>query len=284
MDSADAGLGGIGIFEDDHAGSGDTAQVGSRAYSVDERSEASDRFEHRPPAAAHTQSHYHNDGDSVDDHQQQGASGGGSAGHGQDDSTIQSGESGSFAVPPPRAAPKPTGNPLKDMLNAQIVNRGSSAGAPTATASNKTAGGGAAWDEEEDEDSIAAAPQKSLAAVLGGRTGQQQAGQGDDYSVASKSSAGTGAPTAGRAGQGSYEQEEEDEEGDLFSANDDPFGLFGSSKPSAFTRVCHCYYYCLFVCIVLYMYCVYCTVYMFIYSSDYFSTVPFVTLLPVQYL
>jgi hypothetical protein len=237
VESADAGLGGIGIFEDEHQPEGAVPATGTAGSAfLPDRDEASDsgsfqgRGSHPAPANTYkAPSHYDYD-DGEDDVDAGGQ-------HARDDSTIQSADSG--ATPPPPRAPKPTGNPLKDMLNAQIMNRGSISGPPPA-GSKPTAA--AAWgDDSDDEESTAGRPQQKSVADVVGRAAVVTAAKGrhsDDASVQSDAP-GAKASAAGSGRGAQAEEEEDDDEGDLFSANDDPFGLFGSSKRSASSRV-HC--------------------------------------------
>lgn len=264
VESADAGLGGIGGFEEDEpeapapahsAASSTTARTQSNAESIAEADDASDSgsFHEAParraapvptsrPAPVHNTSNYdYDDGDEDVDET-----------FVNDDSTIASGNS---SVPPPPRVAKPTGNPLKDMLNAQIAGRSSMSAA--ARPSVAAAAGSSNWDDaDDDEESTAEAPanqQRSLASVVGRApttkppvTSARK--YSDDLSVQSDATpagsaqkgAGKGAAAATSAASAAQAQEDGDddqEEEDLFSANDDPFGLFGSSKPSAFARV-----------------------------------------------
>ena len=217
-----------------------SATAGS-AY-LPERDEASDAGSYRedsaPAAAAKFKAPSHYDYDEGDEEEGEAAdwSSPQQQQQQQDDSTIMSSESAS--APPPPRAPKSTGNPLKDMLNAQITGRGG--GVAAAAGAKSSSAWGEEDDEEEDDDESTARPaQKSVAAVFAaaGRPGQ---GQADDFSVQSSetgASAGKTSQQHATAAKHQQEEEEEEDDGDMFAANDDPFGLFGSSKPSAFTRV-----------------------------------------------
>lgn len=234
IDSADAGLGGMGGFEeephhdapaaggggsglhalasqDDDDDSFDQQRGGHHAART--RSTSSDAHHHQPPSRSappvRTQSQYDYDDEEVEETLV------------NDDSTITS--HNSSVPPPPQQRPKPSANPLKDMLNAQIANRGGAAPAPagakTANQSN--------WEEDDDEDSTSGPAQKPLAVGKVPPAAPGARRNSDDHSVASGSHQGRAA---------SQQEEEDEEEGDLFADNDDPFKLFGS-KPSAFNRV-----------------------------------------------
>lgn len=259
IDSADAGLGGIGGFEEEPdappASEPDQTHTSAdRAHSTASQDNASESgsFHDAParrapstttntrPPLGNTSNYDYDDGE--EDVEETFVN---------DDSTIASGNS---SVPPPPR--KSTGNPLKDMLNAQINNRGGASKPSTSSTAPAGAHTGASsssnWDDVDDEESTAgesAGQQRSLASVVGrapptaagGTTGKPPARKySDDSSMHSDAPAASGNKNAASAGKGALNQEEgeeEDEEEDLFSANDDPFGLFGSSKPSAFARV-----------------------------------------------
>ena len=240
VDSVDAGLGGMGGFEDEPQQEV-AAAGGSHAFASHEddddsfdqqrsgthhaartRSTSSDNQQHQapprnpPPPRAQTQYDYDDEDEDVEET------------FVNDDSTITSHSS----VPQPPQRPKPTGNPLKDMLNAQIVNLSGPAPVPASATGGPQNTNQSSW-EDSDEDSTAGAPaQKSVSAVMAGKVppvGAPAARRNsDDHSVASGSH-------QGRAASQPVE-EEEDDEGDLFADNDDPFKLFGS-KPSGFNRV-----------------------------------------------
>lgn len=225
MESEDAGLGGIGVFEDEphHDGAMPASDTAGSAFLApnghhDDGSVAGGGYK--------APSHY--DYDESEDYPDNNAAAA------RDDSTIQSADSG--ATPPPPRVPKSTGNPLKDMLNAQIVHRGSVSGAPAAKTAH-TAWGDEASDEEDADRPM---QQKSAADVVGRAAMAGKAQHGDDQSVSSAGGAGKGR-TAGTAAAPAAAEEEEDDEGDLFAATDDPFGLFGTTKPSAFSRVSTCW-------------------------------------------
>lgn len=234
VDSADAGLGGMVGFEEEpiSAAAPAPSHTTSSAYDInDDNDDGSETFDepHRARVRSSSsggQGHTHapparpvppraNNYDYDDDEED------------VDETFVEDGSiaSGGSHQPPPR--PKTTGNPLKDMLNAQITNRSGGAPAPVPAKSANN------WDDEDDSEDEGP-KQKPISAVLNKGAAPAKAPArraSDEFSVASGSQQGGRA-----AAQKEPEEEEEDDDGDLFADNDDPFKLFGS-KPSTFNRV-----------------------------------------------
>jgi serine/threonine protein kinase len=254
-----------------------------------------------PPPPAKVRFTDENDDEDGDDYADKTVVGGG---NNADDSDKDDEGTGASSRPVARTN---TGNPLKDMLNAQVAAKGRGAGAlpnPAATTSarthsvssainsagnwnnsnnsndsnNKNSSAAAApakssiWDDDNsDEDSTAGGNNSSaadafrnkanLADIIGrshGKNAAKPPASTADAAVCLK-----GDPEADSDKE--YKEDNEDDGGDLFAANDDPFGLFvGGAKTSAFAKVrkvqlylflCFCFkslFFNLFTCTPLY--------------------------------
>jgi hypothetical protein len=227
-----------------------------------------------PPPPAKVRFTDENDDEDGDDYADETVVGGGNNGGDSDND-----DEGTGASSRPVARTN-TGNPLKDMLNAQIAAKGRGAGAlPNSAATtsartrsvssdnssagdwnnsnnsnNKNSSAAAApakssnWDDDNsDEDSTAGGNNSSAADATRNKANLADIIGRSHASNVAKPPASTANTAVAReslkgdpeADSGKEDNEDnEDDGGDLFAANDDPFGLFGGgAKTSAFARV-----------------------------------------------